>query len=113
MSNAKRSPNLIPAVGFRVLTCGINEEDDTAVFTDSPLIGWIQTDDPLSDPVVPIILDDSGPVVGPDLEAYQVAYRVFPSEWHDGQRFRLKAELEKEARFLLETASKAAGAVSQ
>lgn len=97
MSEKRRSPNLITAVGFRVLTCSISEEDDSAVFNDSPLVAWLQTNDSQADHVVPIILDEHGPVLGYELEAYQVAYRVFP-EWHEGQRFRLKADLEKEAR---------------
>lgn len=103
MSNAQRSPNLIPAVGFRILTCSINEEDDSAVFTDSPLIGWLQTNDPQGDPVDPIFLDDSGPVLGSEMEAYQVSYRVFPSELNDAQRFALRAPLEEFARFFMET----------
>jgi|ERR1035437_4385575 hypothetical protein len=104
MSDGQRNPNLIPAVGFRVLTCTINDEDDSAAFTDSPLIGWLQTNDPHGDPVDPIFLDDGGdPVVGSEMEAYQVAYRVFSSELNDAQRFALRASLEKFARLLMET----------
>jgi hypothetical protein len=101
MSREQRSAkNLIPATGFRVLTCRISEEDDSAVFTDSPLIGWLQTNDPEGDPVDPILLDDGLIRLGSELEGYQVAYQVFPSEWHDGQRFQLKAALETEVRYL-------------
>jgi hypothetical protein len=97
----KQRTNLIPATGFRVLTCRIREEDDRAVFTDSPLIGWLQTNDPERDPVDPILLDDDGLIrLGSELEGYQVAYQVFPSEWHEGLRFQLKAPLETEARYL-------------
>jgi hypothetical protein len=100
MSDEKRSQNLIPGVGFRVLTCRIKDEDDSAEFTDTPLIGWMQTNDPCGDPVDPIILDGN-PILGSELAAYDIAYEVFPAEYHDGQRFRLKARLEKEARSLL------------
>lgn len=49
--------------------------------------------------MAPIFLDD-GPVLGSEMAAYHISYRVFPSEIHEGQRFQLKAELEKEARFM-------------
>ena len=58
MSDTQLSPNLISAVGFRILTCRISEEDDSAAFTDSPLIGWLQTNDPDGSPVDPVFLDD-------------------------------------------------------
>jgi hypothetical protein len=102
MSNEKRNKSLIPAIGFRILTCHISEEDDSAVFADSPLIGWLQTNDPTLDPVDPIFQDEafSGTVLGSEMAGYNVAYRVFHSEKHEGQRFRIKQELEKEARFM-------------
>jgi hypothetical protein len=53
MSTQRRTTNLIPTTGFRVLTCRIREGDDKAVFTNSPLIGWQQTNDPEGDPVDP------------------------------------------------------------
>lgn len=98
--NVQRSPNLITAVGFRILTCHLNEEDDSAVFSDTPLIGWLQTNAPLGGPVDPIFLLDGfgGPMLGSELAAYNVAYRVIHSELHDGQRFRLKGQLEREMR---------------
>ena len=108
MSKEQRTTNLIPATGFRVLTCRIREKDDRAVFTDSPLIGWLQTNDPEGDLVDPILLDDGMIRRGSELESYDVAYRVFPSEFHEGQRFALKAQLEEEARFFIETRKSAA-----
>ncbi len=110
MSKKQRTTNLIPATGFRVLMCRICEEDDCAVFMDSPLIGWQQTNDPEADPVDPILLDDGLIRLGSELNAYQVAYQVFPSDWHDGQRFQVKAKLEQEARYLEEEYQKKAKA---
>src|SRR5580692_10478690 len=100
MSTEKRTKNLIPAIGFRILTCQISEEDGQAVFADSPLIGWLQTNDPHNSPVDPVYLDGHGPVLGSEMAAYNVAYRVFHSEEYEGQRFRIKQELEKEARYM-------------
>ena len=100
MSTKKKIPTIIPAVGFRILTCCINQENDRAVFTDSPLIGWLQTNEPSGAPVDPIFLsEDQGPVLGSEM-AYNIAYRVFDSEKHEGQRFVLKNELDLEARYL-------------
>lgn len=101
MSTKKRIPTMIPAVGFRILTCEISVDDDSAVFCDSPLIGWLQTNDPHDTSVDPIFLDDQlGPVLGSEMAAYNVAYRVFHSEKHEGQRFRIKKELETQARIM-------------
>ncbi len=99
MSKERRRTSLIPATEFRVLTCRICEEDDSAVFTDSPLIGWLQTNDPEGDPVDPVILDGNV-VLGSELAAYQTSYQVFPAEWHEGLRFQLKGRLEAEARHM-------------
>jgi hypothetical protein len=73
MSKEVRTTNLIPATGFRVLTCRIREEDDRAIFKDSPLIGWLQTNDPERGPVDPILLDDGMIRRGSELNAYEVA----------------------------------------
>jgi hypothetical protein len=101
MSTKKKIPTIIPAVGFRILTCCINQENDRAVFTDSPLIGWLQTNDPTRAPVDPIFLsEDQGPVLGSEMAPYNLVYRVFDSEKHEGQRFIIKNNLEAQARYL-------------
>ena len=100
MSKEQRSTNLIPAAGFRVLTCRISEEGDSTVFEDCPLIGWQQTIDPTGEPVDPVLLEDGIIRLGSELAAYQIAHRVFPSELNDAQRFHLRDGLEKEARYL-------------
>jgi len=109
MSDTQLSPNPISAVGFRILTCRINKKDDSAAFTDSPLIGWLQSNDPDGSPVDPVFLDESGaPVLGSEMDVRNVSYRVFHSELHEGQRFKLKAGLEEEARFMEETTQRGA-----